>query len=123
MIILSFRNLHIRNVAKPEIYPENNTSTFRYWRATVEFQETGQEVSVKILLDHKSTKYLWLYVQLSKIYFGGIPKYTHIWVITREEESKAYDDGYQFIRRDPTDGACLYGKKIVGSAAQLIGHD
>jgi len=76
-----------------------------------------------ILLGHKSTKYLWLYIQLSKIYFGGTPKYTHIWVTTREEESKAFDDGYQFIRRDPTDGACLYGKKIVGSAAQLIGHD
>ena len=64
-----------------------------------------------ILLGHKSTKYLWLYIQLSKIYFGGTPKYTHIWVTTHEEESKAFDDGYQFIRRDPTDGACLYSKK------------
>ena len=97
--------------------------TFRYWRGTVEFQETGQEASVMILLGHTSTRYLWLYIQLSKIYFGGTPKFTHIWVNTREEEGKAFDDGYQYIRTDSTDGARLYGKKIVGSAAKLIGHD
>ena len=75
--------------------------TFRYWRATVEFQETGKEVPVMILLGHKSTKYLWLYVQLAHIYFGGTPKYTSIWVNNREEETKLADDGYMLVRTDP----------------------
>ncbi len=96
--------------------------TFRYWRATVEFQETGQEVPVMILLGHKSTKYLWLYVQLAHIYFGGTPKYTSVWVNNREEETKLADDGYMLVRTDPKDGASLYRKQI-SSAAQLIGHD
>jgi integrase len=96
--------------------------TFRYWRATVEFQETGQEVPVMILLGHKSTKYLWLYVQLAKIYFGGTPKYTSVWVNNREEETKLSDAGYTLVRTDPRDGASLYRKQI-SAAAQLIGHD
>ena len=97
--------------------------TFRYWRGTVEFQETGQEASVMILLGHTSTRYIWLYVQLSKIYFGGTPKYTHVWVNDREEEGKLVDEGYTLVRTDPKDGASLYCKKILGQAAQLIGHD
>ena len=96
--------------------------TFRYWRATVEFQDTGREVPVMILLGHKSTKYLWLYVQLAKIYFGGTPKYNHIWVNDREQEGKLVDEGYTLVRTDPRDGASLY-KKQISAAAQLIGHD
>ena len=96
--------------------------TFRYWRATVEFQETQKEVPVMILLGHKSTKYLWLYVQLAHIYFGGTPKYSSIWVHDREQESKIADEGYTYIRTDPKDGASLYRKQISASA-QLIGHD
>jgi integrase len=96
--------------------------TFRYWRATVEFQETGQEVPVMILLGHKSTKYLWLYVQLAHIYFGGTPKYSSVWVNDREEETKLADAGYMPVRTDPRDGASLYRKQIF-SAAQLFGHD
>ena len=40
--------------------------TFRYWRATVEFQKYQTEVAVMVLLGHKSTKYLWLYVSLQR---------------------------------------------------------
>jgi hypothetical protein len=96
--------------------------TFRYWRATVEFQETGREVPVMILLGHKSTKYLWLYVQLAHIYFGGSPKYTSVWVNNREEETKLSDAGYTLVRTDPRDGSSLYRKQLF-AAAQLIGHD
>ena len=96
--------------------------TFRYWRATVEFQETQKEVPTMILLGHKSTHYLWLYVQLSHIYFSGTPKYSSIWVTDREQETKLNDEGYTFIRTDPIDGASLY-RKTLHCGAQLIGHD
>jgi hypothetical protein len=96
--------------------------TFRYWRATVEFQETQKEVPVMILLGHTSTKYLWLYVQLAHIYFGGTPKYSSIWVTDREQETKAADEGYTYIRTNPKDAASLY-RKVISSGAQLIGHD
>ena len=75
-----------------------------------------------ILLGHKSTKYLWLYVQLAHISFGGTPKYSNVWVNDREEETKLADAGYMLVRTDPRDGASLYRKQIF-SAAQLIDHD
>ena len=96
--------------------------TFRYWRATVEFQETGREVPVMILLGHKSTKYIFTYVQLAHIYFGGVKKYVSVWVTDRDQETKAVDEGYEYVRTDPKDGASLY-RRVDTSAAKLIGHD
>ena len=90
--------LGIKELRKITLY------TFRYWRATVEFQEYKTEVAVMVLLGHKTTAYLWLYVQLAHIYFRGAPKkYISLWVTTREEESKAIEDGFDFVRT-ATDG-------------------
>jgi hypothetical protein len=120
----TFRTMRQRAITKTGIKEIRKITlyTFRYWRATIEFQETGREVPVMILLGHKSTKYLWLYVQLAHIYFGGTPKYTSIWVNNREEETKLSDAGYTLVRTDPKDGSSLYRKQL-SSAAQLIGHD
>ena len=96
--------------------------TFRYWRATVEFQEYKTEVAVMILLGHKTTAYLWLYVQLAHIYFRGAPKkYVSLWVTNREEESKAVQDGFDYVRTDK-DGASLY-RRPDQTATTIIGHD
>ena len=95
--------------------------TFRYWRATFEMAQTGREIDVMTLLGHTSCKYIYKYVQLAKIYFGSTPKFKSTWVNDREEETKLIDDGYQFIRMDPKDGACLY-RKLISSGATL-GHD
>jgi len=108
--------LGIKELRKITLY------TFRYWRATVEFQETGREVPVMILLGHKSTKYMWLYVQLAHVYFGGSKKYVSLWVTDREQETKAIEQGYDYVRTDPKDGASLY-RKVDTSAAKMIGHD
>lgn len=83
--------------------------TFRYWRATTEFQEYQTEAAVMVLLGHKSTKYLWLYVQLAKIYFGGPRRYVSKWVYNREQENAAVEEGFEYIRTDK-DGASLYRK-------------
>ena len=96
--------------------------TFRYWRATVEFQETGREVPVMILLGHKTTRYIFIYVQLAHIYFGGVKKYVTIWVTDRDQETKANEEGYEYVRTDSKDGASLY-RKVDTSAAKMIGHD
>jgi len=96
--------------------------TFRYWRATVEYQETQREVTVMILLGHTSCKYIYIYVQLAHVYFGGGPqKYIPLWVTTREQEDKAVEEGYEYVRTTP-DGASLYRKANL-KAARLIGHD
>ncbi|MGA2682876.1 MAG: hypothetical protein ABSF44_13870 [Candidatus Bathyarchaeia archaeon] len=96
--------------------------TFRYWRATVEMQETGREVDVMVLLGHTSGKYIYKYAQLAKIYFGGVKKYNSIWVNNREDEIKLSNEGYEFIRTDPRDGASMY-RKLITAGATLIGHD
>ena len=74
-----------------------------------------------VLLGHKSTKYLWLYVQLAHIYFRDAPKkYISLWVDTREDESKAIESGFDYVRTDK-DGASLYRK--LDKTATTIGHD
>lgn len=96
--------------------------TFRYWRATVEFQEYKTEVAVMILPGYKTTTYLWLYVQLAHIYFRGAPKkYISLWVTNREEESKAIESGFDYVRT-ATDGASLY-RRADATATTIIGHD
>jgi hypothetical protein len=95
--------------------------TFRYWRATLEMAETGREVDVMVMHGHTSCKYIYKYAQLAKIYFGGVPKYKSVWVNDRDVETKLADEGYQLVRVDPKDGACLY-RKLVTSGATL-GHD
>ena len=108
--------MNLKNEVKIHLY------TFRYYRATIEYAETGREVDVMILLGHTSCKYIYIYVQLSKIYFGGPPKYNSVWVHNdREKETKLNDDGYEFVRQDPKDGAVLYRKKIYSGAT--VGHD
>jgi integrase len=64
------QKLGIKELRKITLY------TFRYWRATVKFQEYKTEVAVMVLLGHKTTAYLWLYVQLAHIYFRGAQKNT-----------------------------------------------
>lgn len=111
----AIQKLGIKELRKIHIY------TFRYWRATVEFQEYKTEVAVMVLLGHKSTKYLWLYVQLAHIYFRDAPKkYISLWVDTREDESKAIESGFDYVRTDK-DGASLYRK--LDKTATTIGHD
>ena len=74
-----------------------------------------------ILLGHKTTAYLWLYVQLAHIYFRGAPKkYVSLWVSNREEESKAIEDGFEYVRT--ADGASLY-RRADTTATTVIGHD
>ncbi len=91
------KKLGILELNKIHIY------TFRYWRATTEFQEYQTEAAVMVLLGHRSTKYLWLYVQLAHIYFGGPKKYVSLWVYDRVQE------GFEYIRTDRY-GASLYRK-------------
>jgi integrase len=97
------KKLGIQEMLKIDMY------TFRYWRATVEFQKYQTEVAVMVLLGHKSTKYLWLYVQLAKIYFGGPRTYVCHIAYTREQETKLIEQGFEYIRTDK-DGASLYRK-------------
>ncbi len=82
------KKLGILELNKIHIY------TFRYWRATTEFQEYQTEAAVMVLLGHRSTKYLWLYVQLAHIYFGGPRKYVSLWVYDRVQEV------FEYIRTD-----------------------
>jgi integrase len=110
-------NLGIPELRKIHLY------TFRYWRATVELQETGREIDVAYLLGHTSNKYVMKYAQLAKLYFGGTPKYHSVWVNNREQETKLADEGYALIRTDPKDGACLYRKLEHLPGSSLIGHD
>ena len=93
----------IKEIVKIDMY------TFRYWRATAEFQRYQTEVAVMVLLGHKSTKYLWLYVRLAKIYFGGAREYVCKWVNDREQESKLAEQGFDHVRTDK-DGYSLYRK-------------
>jgi len=63
--------LGIKELRKITLY------TFRYWRATIEFQEYKTEVAVMVLLGHKTTAYLWLYVQLAPHLFPRCTKKIH----------------------------------------------
>ncbi len=44
------------------------------------------------------------------ITFGGPKKYVSLWIYDREQESRAVDQGYEYVRTDPKDGASLYRK-------------
>ena len=56
------------------------------------------------------------------IYFRGTPKkYINLWVTNREEESKAIESGFDYIRT-ATDGAS-FCRKADSTAATIIGHD
>ena len=74
-----------------------------------------------ISLGHKSIKYIFTYVQLAHIYFGGVKKYVSIWVTDRDQETKTSEEDYEYVRTDPKDGASLH-RKVDTSAAKLIGH-
>jgi hypothetical protein len=75
-----------------------------------------------VLLGHKTTAYLWLYVQLAHIYFRDAPKkYISLWVANREEESKAVEAGFEYVRT-ASDGASLY-RRADNTATTIIGHD
>ena len=119
----TFREMRKRAVAKLGIKELRKITlyTFRYWRATVEYQETGKEGAVMILLGHKSTKYIYKYVQLAAIYFGGEKKYISQWVTTREQETKIVEEGYELVRTDPKDGASLYRKLDRKASAHFTG--
>jgi hypothetical protein len=95
--------------------------TFRYWRATVEYQEYGKEGPVMLLLGHKTNQQMYKYVQLAHIYFGGSPKYVSKWITTDEEELKAINDGWMLVREDKESHRYLYKKQV--SSAATIGHD
>ena len=69
-----------------------------------------------ILLGHKSTKYIFTYVQLAHIYFVGVEKYVSIWDTDRDQDTKASEEGYEYVRTDPIDGACLYRKSSFSSS-------
>jgi integrase/ribosomal protein L37AE/L43A len=99
----AIRKLGIPELQKIHIY------TFRYWRATVEFQRYQTEAAVMVLLGHKSTRYLWLYVQLAKIYFGGAREYVCLKVYDELQERKAIEQGFEYVRTD-TDGGSYYRK-------------
>jgi integrase/transposase-like protein len=99
----AIRKLGIPELRKIHIY------TFRYWRATVEFQRYQTEVAVMVLLGHKSTRYLWLYVQLAKIHFGGAREYVCLKVHDEQQERKAIEQGFEYVRTDK-DGGSYYRK-------------
>jgi hypothetical protein len=109
--------MNLKNEVKILLY------TFRYYRATIEYVETGRVVDVMTLLGHTSTKYVTKYAQLAKIYFGGARKYKSIWVTNREQETEAVNDGYEYVRTDLKDGASLNRKHDHSGASTLIGHD
>jgi hypothetical protein len=67
-------------------------------------------------------RYVYVYVRLAHIYFGGVHKYVSVWVNDREQETKLSDEGFQLVRTDPKDGASLY-RKLDMTAAKMIGHD
>ena len=62
-----------------------------------------------VLLGHKSSKYLWLYVQLAKIYFGSVREYVCKEAVDRQQEMKLIEAGFDYIRTDK-DGVSLYRK-------------
>jgi ribosomal protein S24E len=41
--------------------------------------------------------YLWLYVQLAKIYFGGAREYVCLKVYDELQERKAIEQGYEYV--------------------------
>jgi hypothetical protein len=97
---------------------KNNSIHVSVQAATVELQETGLEVSVMVLLGNTTTRYIYIYAQLAFVYFGGVHKYVSVWVTDRDQETKLSDEGYQLVRRDPRDGACLY-RKLDTTAAKI----
>ena len=84
--------------------------TFRYWRATYEYSRLNSEGAVMVLLGHKSLKYIFLYVQLSHIYFnGGNREYICKEAFTRQQEMQYIEQGYDYVRTDKN-GVSLYRK-------------
>ena len=84
--------------------------TCRYWRATLEHHKTGDVTKVMQLLGHRSLKYVLLYDQLDKAYFGEKAK-TYICreSFNRQEEKQLIEQGFEYIRTDK-EGVSLYRK-------------
>jgi hypothetical protein len=62
-----------------------------------------------VLLGHKSTRYLYLYVQLAKVYLGGARDYVCKEAIDLQTEIKLIKQGFEYVRTT-NDGISLYRK-------------
>jgi hypothetical protein len=94
---------------------------FRYWRATVEYEEYAKEGPVMLLLGHKTNQQMYKFVQLAHIYFGVSPKYVSKWISTNEEEITAVNESWILVKEDKESHRYLYKKQVSSEAT--IGHD
>lgn len=107
----SFRKMRKRAVKKlgnPEL-AKIYFYTCRYWRATLEHHKTGDVTRVMQLLGHTSLKYVLLYDQLDRAYFGGNKEYLCKEAFTRQEAMKLIEAGFEFVLTDK-EGVSLFRK-------------
>jgi integrase len=107
----SFRKMRKRAVKKlgnPEL-EKIFFYTCRYWRATLEYHKKGDFGAVMQLLGHSSLKYVLLYAQLDKTYFGGSIEYICKEAFTRQEAIKYVEAGYDLVMTDK-EGVSLFRK-------------
>ena len=107
----SFRKMRRRaakNLGNPELL-KIYFYTCRYWRATSEYHKTRDFGAVMYLLGHKSLKYVLLYAQLDKTYFGGNIEYLCKEAFTRQEAMKLIEAGFDLVMTD-TEGVSLFRK-------------
>ena len=81
--------------------------TFRYWRATREYQRFKDFGSVMVLLGHKSLRYVLLYAQISKNYSYG-DGFVCREARTKAEAKQLIEDGFDFIM--DKEGVSLFRK-------------
>jgi integrase len=107
----SFRKMRqraARKLGNPELL-KIYFYTCRYWRATFEYHKTRDFGAVMYLLGHNSLKYVLLYAQLDKAYFGGNIEYICKEAFTREEAMKLIEAGFEYVLTDK-EGVSLFRK-------------
>jgi len=108
----NFRNQRKRVAAKignPRILQIKFTS-FRHWKATMEYHQTKDLLHVKMILGHKCVKNTEIYVSIDRQLFSGFTDdFTSKVATTVEEDRKLIEAGFEYVTE--RNGAKIYRKR------------
>jgi hypothetical protein len=74
-----------------------------------------------LLLEDKTNRQMYKYVQLKPVYFCGQPKYVSKWIGSDEDKINAVNEGWILVREEKENYRYLYKKQVSSSTTR--GYD
>ena len=106
------RKTVVRKLANPRIKSISLT-TFRHWKATMEYHRTKDILYVMKLLGHKSLKNTMKYIDLEKAIYGspGSEEFTVKVATNTEEVCELVKVGFEYVTGQYNDGGKIFRKR------------